>query len=252
MPSRFVHTSLTSTENWQGGKRAIDESADAAAGVDVLISSPPVCLITVVSGLSLLNCIQDHHVSLWWCECGKQRENQSQGTLLSLCHTNVQTHTYMYEYYSFSYLQYSLYHILSSLVVPHPHTCNLTHTHTHRSTAFPVPSLTWCEQKAWIYPLWEPTPLLSPPHFSNTQPVNMYYVVPVSVSHSGNEAVLMCSIFCVCVCVCVWERVSHVSNVKCSVTKKKCNEGGPASSKEDSVQGRGADSISFVGAMKWW
>ena len=34
--------------------------------------------------------------------------------------------------------------------------------------------------------------------------------------------------------------------------KKKCNEGGPASSKEDSVQGGGADSISFVGAMKWW
>lgn len=79
-PPRFVHTSLTSTENWQDGKRAIDESADAAARVDVLISSPPVCLITVVSGLRLLNCIQDHHVSLWWCECGKQRENQSQGT----------------------------------------------------------------------------------------------------------------------------------------------------------------------------
>lgn len=44
-----------------------------------------------------------------------------------------------------------------------------------------------------------------------------------------------------------------MSNVKCSVTggkNKKCNEGGPASSKEDSVQGGGADSISFVGAMK--
>lgn len=43
-----------------------------------------------------------------------------------------------------------------------------------------------------------------------------------------------------------------MSNVKCSVMgmKKKYNEGGPASSKEDSVQGGGADSISFVGAMK--
>lgn len=34
--------------------------------------------------------------------------------------------------------------------------------------------------------------------------------------------------------------------------KKNCNEGGSASSKEDSVQGGGADSISSVGAMKWW
>ena len=32
--------------------------------------------------------------------------------------------------------------------------------------------------------------------------------------------------------------------------KKECNEGGTASSKEDPVQGGGADSISFVGAMK--
>lgn len=49
------------------------------------------------------------------------------------------------------------------------------------------------------------------------------------------------------VCVCLSE-----SCVGCEVFcyKKKCNEGGPASSKEDSVQGGGADSISFVGAMK--
>lgn len=53
-------------------------------------------------------------------------------------------------------------------------------------------------------------------------------------------------------CLCV--SMSHMSNVKCSVTKKKKkkrNEGGPASSKEDSVQRGGTDSISFVGAMKW-
>lgn len=53
-------------------------------------------------------------------------------------------------------------------------------------------------------------------------------------------------------CLCV--SMSHMSNVKCSVTKKKNkkrNEGGPASSKEDSVQRGGTDSISFVGAMKW-
>lgn len=42
-----------------------------------------------------------------------------------------------------------------------------------------------------------------------------------------------------------------MSNVKCCYKKKKCNGGGPASSKEDSVRGWGADSISFVGAMKW-
>lgn len=77
----------------------------------------------------------------------------------------------------------------------------------------------------------------------------MYYVALVIVNHSGNEAVLICSIFCVCLSVCLSE-----SCVKCEVFryKKKCNESGPASSKEDSVQGRGADSISFVGAMKWW
>lgn len=62
-PPRVVHTSLTlSTDRM--GKRAIDESADAAARVDVLISSRSVCLITAAPGLSLLNCIQDHHVSL--------------------------------------------------------------------------------------------------------------------------------------------------------------------------------------------
>lgn len=98
-PPRFVHTSLTSTGNRQDGERAIDESADAAAWVDVLISSPPVCLITAVSGPGLPNCIQDHRVSLWWCERGKQRENQSRGTLLLLLYTkmwNVQKHTHIH------------------------------------------------------------------------------------------------------------------------------------------------------------
>lgn len=47
-------------------KGAIDESADAAAGVDVLIPSPRARLITPppLPGLSLGNCIQDHRVSL--------------------------------------------------------------------------------------------------------------------------------------------------------------------------------------------
>lgn len=61
--SHFLHRSLTSTANWQQGKRAMDESADAAAAVDVLIPSRAACLITAVSGLSLLNFIQDHSVS---------------------------------------------------------------------------------------------------------------------------------------------------------------------------------------------
>lgn len=117
----------------------------------------------LVSGLSLLNCIQDHHVSLWWCECGKQRENQSQGTLLSLRHTerqactrrNVQTHTYTHDY-SFSYLQDSLYsYSVFSFCL----------TLTHKSAALLISSLTRCQQKSSIYPLWETAPLPVPPCF---------------------------------------------------------------------------------------
>lgn len=76
----------------------------------------------------------------------------------------------------------------------------------------------------------------------------MYYVAFVSVSHSGNEALEMCPCCVMSVSVCFNE-----SHVKCEVFcyRKKRNEGGSASSKEDSVQRGGTDSISFVGAMKW-
>ena len=100
----------------------------------------------------------------------------------------------------FFYLQSWLYHILSFLILPHPHTCN----HTHKSTALPVSSLTWCRQKAWIHPRPSPHPssffsgIHSTHKHTHTQPANMYYVAFVSVSRSGNEAVLMYSVFCVC------------------------------------------------------
>lgn len=92
----------------------------------------------------------------------------------------------MPEYYSFSYLQCWLHHILSFLILPRPHTCN----HTHKSSALPVSSLTWCRQKAWIHPRPSPHPSSFFSHafhthththmlkHTHTQPANMYYVHP--------------------------------------------------------------------------
>lgn len=80
----------------------------------------------------------------------------------------------------------------------------------------------------------------------------MYYVAFVSVSHSGNEAPEMCPCCVLSVCVFQWVTCQMWSVLLQKKKKKKRNEGGPASSKEDSVQRGGTDSISFVGAMKWW
>lgn len=163
-PPRFVHTSLTSTGNRQDGERAIDESADAAAWVDVLISSPPVCLITAVSGPGLPNCIQDHRVSLWWCERGKQRENQSRGTLLLLLYTkmwNVQTHTHtrrclniiLFLIFSVGFIIFSLFSLCLAL------THVITHTNPQLSLSLPL-------HDAGKRLEFIPAPLLIPPHSS--------------------------------------------------------------------------------------
>lgn len=211
-PPRFVHTSLTSTGNRQDGERAIDESADAAARVDVLISSPPVCLITAVSGPGLPNCIQDHRVSLWWCERGKQRENQSRGTLLLLLYTkmwNVQTHTHtrrclniiLFLIFSVGFIIFSLFSLCLAL------THVITHTNPQLSLSLPL-------HDAGKRLEFIPAPLLIPPHSSrmhsththtrtcsNTRTHNQQTCIMwlfVSVSRSGNEAVLMCSVFRVC------------------------------------------------------
>lgn len=163
-PPRFVHTSLTSTGNRQDGERAIDESADAAARVDVLISSPPVCLITAVSGPGLPNCIQDHRVSLWWCERGKQRENQSRGTLLLLLYTkmwNAQTHTHtrrclniiLFLIFSVGFIIFSLFSLCLAL------THVITHTNPQLSLSLPL-------HDAGKRLEFIPAPLLIPPHSS--------------------------------------------------------------------------------------
>lgn len=125
----------------------------------------------------------------------------------------------------------------------------LTLSHDPKFSA--SPRLSWHEQKASIYPpMWELLSLLIFPAHANTWREHMYYVAFVSVSHSGNEAPEMCP--CCVMSVCVFQWVTCQMWSVLLQKKKKCNEGGPASSKEDSVQRGGTDSISFVGAMKWW
>ena len=76
-----------------------------------------VCFITVVSGLSLPNCIQDHHVSLWWCV---QWETEGESITGQPCSLALHAHSY-----SFAYLQYSLYSLF-------PHSGYSDTQHTHR------------------------------------------------------------------------------------------------------------------------
>lgn len=73
----------------------------------------------------------------------------------------------------------------------------------------------------------------------------MYYVAFVSVNHSGNEAPEMCD-------ECLRVPMSHMSNVKCSVTKKKnvMKVALPAVKRiQCSVEAQ--IQLAFVGAMKW-
>lgn len=81
----------------------------------------------------------------------------------------------------------------------------LTRYRTSTNPQLPLISgLSWHQQKASIYPQWEPLSLLISPARANTWREHMYYVAFVSVSHSGNEALEMCPCCVMSVCVFQW------------------------------------------------